>query len=184
MIMTFQELYVCAGNLFSTTFEDNIQELKQYSFAPRQLENIIGTNDVCSYLKSDKKPLSVTVSPSYNRIDPSVPSINHPSNHIHNSDISRQVIKCDSCKNCEDLVPMLQENLTLIQRKTVIYFIVQKPFDVARYSTSNIRFVIEETHSQEKFQRNVCDSTENEGSDALRSFSKTSVRVKFQLNPH
>lgn len=184
-MITFQELYSCAGNYFSTSAENNIRELAQYSFVLRQLENIIGTNDVCSYFKSDKNPLSVTVSPSYNHVDTGVPSINHPPSHMHGPDSSRQVVKCDSCKNCEDLMPLLQENLTnSFQRKQLIYFIVPKSFDVSRYSANNIKFVTEESHTQEKIVRDVCEVAETEGSDALRSFSKTSVRIKFQLlNP-
>ncbi|KAE9551023.1 hypothetical protein FO519_005757 [Halicephalobus sp. NKZ332] len=178
--LSFEELFSCGnGNVFSTNPDTRPREHGPLAFSFHSLEGILGSTDVCSLTKSNDTNIpSTTVQASFNPADSGVHPIHPPPGQNIEPESSRQITRCDFCNSCPGSVNLVHEALTnWTQRKQVqlLYVIVDKSMDFSKIPMNNVKFVISENNAQERQAKEICEINEPEGSDALRSFSKTSV---------
>uniref|UniRef100_A0AC34QUK2 RING-type domain-containing protein n=1 Tax=Panagrolaimus sp. JU765 TaxID=591449 RepID=A0AC34QUK2_9BILA len=177
--LSFEELLSCgSSNVFSTSFDNRPRDTIQPQFAFHSLESILGPIDVCTLTKINDSIISPATTAATITQDQNVPSLHSPTVQNLEPEMLRQITKCEACHRCPKVVGIVYELLTSwTQRKQIqlLYVIVHKSLEQVKVPSGNVKFVFSESPTTEKPVREICDIGEPEGSDALRSFSKTSV---------
>ncbi|CAD5215968.1 unnamed protein product [Bursaphelenchus okinawaensis] len=155
-----QETLSCGQTSYQVNFEPTKPQLAtgpaKYTFYP--IELLFGTNVQICNMTSPSLPLGEGKSATINGLE------------------TRFIITyCESCSRCVSKLPILHKMATQVANDaglTSMLIIVRNSFQGVKIDNTNVKFV---QMDEEPEVSNVCELSDSVDSDALRSFSKTSV---------